>query len=37
MKVRLPHTINSAGEKITFEKSFVKDGVEILAFVQADE
>jgi mannose-6-phosphate isomerase-like protein (cupin superfamily) len=30
MKVRLPHTINSAGEKITFEKSFVKDGVEIL-------
>ncbi|MDQ3290064.1 MAG: cupin domain-containing protein [Bacteroidota bacterium] len=30
MKMKLPHTIISTGEKITFLKSYVKDGIEIL-------
>jgi len=30
MKLNLPQTITSPGEKITFLKTFVKDGVEIL-------
>ena len=30
MEMKLPQTITSPGEKITFLKTFVKDGVEIL-------
>jgi len=30
MQIKLPYTITSTGEKITFERSVVKDGVEIL-------
>jgi quercetin dioxygenase-like cupin family protein len=30
MQIPLPHTITSPGEKITFLKTYIKDGVEIL-------
>ena len=30
MQIKLPYTITSTGEKITFERSVVKDGVDIL-------
>ena len=30
MKIKLPHTISSGGEKLTFERIIVKDGVEML-------
>jgi quercetin dioxygenase-like cupin family protein len=30
MKIKLPHTISGAGEKLTFLKIYVKDGIELL-------